>query len=774
MTRTKLFQISPWMAISAALLACVWVACLSLASVGAISNIAPDPSEYGSASGDIRLTLTNTAQTKNVTTITLPVYVDAPADAVSSSIRAEVKFFDWYQTYAGTQNDYRVRFDDGVNSLCRLGRQKSNSYDMTISNFHWDPDHKLWYATVTATLRNKTPSDGCGVMASRAKNSKIDFRMQIQSFSYTTASNPTRQSESSDGRALPQGNSWIAYAVPNATDPDADNYYFSTDARSWGANHWANYKLKFATPSTITTPVDGTIFLYDLDSVPRGEPSDTAVYDNTDNGPRGTNREVIVTVKDLTQPGNPNMNVRYSRASTKGDNQIYRVTMRFEPEHRYQLEVNRIYYYNVLQYRLPFNNIAYITGCGTPTPGTLNPILDLSRDSVSHGDTFTSYFRAQNTALAEVPVITEARIWYDNGNSQFDAGEYEEYHMLTPSGSPDRAAANTMSTLKQRDVTVDATHGSNICVSWQLQSTTTPNVAVDDDTLVECMPINQSPFVQIWGNDLRIGGRFSSDTTTDTSGALVQTVLMQASSGRYYGSWAEYGIMAPGTVGSMASGAGLATGNDSNDQANWSGLTFANSPDLDCPSVGGCFTDNGANMGTIPDVAAAVTAGANGPFIGITPTSADCTNIHMASFTGSHIIRCSGTATITGDIEMAPGPYASGESIPQLIIVADAINIQGNVRRVDAWLVASGTINTCSDGPDDLTINDCRQTLDINGPTMARTLIMRRTAGAGTASAASYAERFNLRADTYVWAYSQAQRSATMRTTYTRELAPRY
>ena len=36
------------------------------------------------------------------------------------------------------------------------------------------------------------------------------------------------------------------------------------------------------------------------------------------------------------------------------------------------------------------------------------------------------------------------------------------------------------------------------------------------------------------------------------------------------------------------------------------------------------------------------------------------------------------------------------------------------------------------------------------------------------------AEIFNLRADAYLWAYSQASRYTEAQTTYTRELAPRY
>lgn len=689
----------------------------------------------------------------------MPVYVAAPANATPASLRANVELYYWYQTYAGTQNNYRVHFDDGAGgaaALCVIGNRNNQSFTLQAGNFEWSPEYNLWHTTVTATLRNRTGTNGCGGLASQAPSAKIDFRMRIQNFRYSTTTDPTVRTVTSNGARLPQGNSWISYAVPSTNDPNADSYFFSTDARTRGGGY-ASYTLYFATPCEFTGPATGTIRLYDLDN------------GHTDNGPNSNlNDRIQVTIRDRTVPGALGT---VTRTGSMGNNGTYNLAMTFQPGHSYSITVSNIYYWNVLQYRLPYDNIAYVTGCGTVS-GSLSPVLDVnpSRSSVANGDTFTAYFRADNTASAVVPAATEARIWYDrNLNGRFDSGEYVEWHNRTSSGSPDMADANTVSTLKQRNVTVDATRGSNICVSWQLISTTTPGVTVDDEVLVECMSINQTPFVQVWGNDLRVGGRYGGDTA-NTDNALIQTAVMQASSGRYYGSWAEYGVLAPGVVSGTASGSGLANGHTSNDMAQWSGLTFANSPDLDCPSDVGCFTESGANMGTLPDVAGAIDRGV---FDGV-PVTTSCDAITARTVASSRVIRCNGTLTISGDVVMAPGPYANERAIPQLIIVADNINILEHVRRVDAWLVANQTVNTCSNGPSSLTLSDCDQTLDINGPVMARTLVMRRTAGAGTLTAASYAERFNLRADTYIWAYSQAQLRNAMRTTYTRELAPRY
>lgn len=291
-----------------------------------------------------------------------------------------------------------------------------------------------------------------------------------------------------------------------------------------------------------------------------------------------------------------------------------------------------------------------------------------------------------------------------------------------------------------------------------------------------CVLVGKRPNVQVWGNDLRVGGRYASDTS-NTNDASIRTSLMRI--GDYYGSWTEYGVLAPGYVAGMSSGSGLANGNPSGAQAQWSDLTFANSTaDARCLATGsGCFS-TGASMGVLPDVNQAVD---DGIFAGVPITENTTGTIGAtANFNSSRIIRrVGGTITITGNITAAPGPY-NDRNIPQMVIIADRINIAGSVTRVDAWLVATGTnglINTCSDVADtaSLTLTTCDQPLIVNGPTIAKSLLLRRTAGADSAATADDpAERFNLRSDTYIWAYDKAQQTGTIRTSYMRELAPRY
>jgi hypothetical protein len=151
-------------------------------------------------------------------------------------------------------------------------------------------------------------------------------------------------------------------------------------------------------------------------------------------------------------------------------------------------------------------------------------------------------------------------------------------------------------------------------------------------------------------------------------------------------------------------------------------------------------------------------------------------------------------------------------TLPQILIFAKNIKIAENVTRVDAWLISEETINTCAGHTvGDLVARDttslhftngnCGLTLVVNGPIYAKHLDLLRTAGAynyyerlhspidprdasvGTngkdvdeyrKGPNSPAEIFNLRADTYIWAFNQAQRYSEAVVTYTRELAPRY
>jgi len=143
------------------------------------------------------------------------------------------------------------------------------------------------------------------------------------------------------------------------------------------------------------------------------------------------------------------------------------------------------------------------------------------------------------------------------------------------------------------------------------------------------------------------------------------------------------------------------------------------------------------------------------------------------------------------------GSWSNIEDMGQYIIMAPNIVISPSVTRIDAWLVAvnpnnpaeMGAVDTCEGGS-----NSVRQHgadacnaggaipggpgnagLVINGPVFASSMVTMRTAGAGSGNASiDPAEIFNLRADTFLWAWAQSEQSGAIVTTFTRELAPRF
>lgn len=167
----------------------------------------------------------------------------------------------------------------------------------------------------------------------------------------------------------------------------------------------------------------------------------------------------------------------------------------------------------------------------------------------------------------------------------------------------------------------------------------------------------------------------------------------------------------------------------------------------------------------------------------------------MNNVSNTQILTHNGDLKITGNITTNPGAYNSIYHVPQVVIfVHGNLEIASDVTRIDAWLIVDGKINTCSDFTYGSTEADavnrlrdtCNKQLVFNGPVLANGLTLNRSFGSdplvtrtGTFGAlpAKYnaGEIFNLRMDTYLWAYAQAGRYASSYTeSYSRELAPRY
>ncbi|MBQ1528198.1 hypothetical protein IIZ77_00950, partial [Candidatus Saccharibacteria bacterium] len=142
------------------------------------------------------------------------------------------------------------------------------------------------------------------------------------------------------------------------------------------------------------------------------------------------------------------------------------------------------------------------------------------------------------------------------------------------------------------------------------------------------------------------------------------------------------------------------------------------------------------------------------------------------------------TITITGNI-------INNQINSQVIIIGKNINIDSNVTRIDAWLIATdddihgGTIDTCADVADnDLSNSICTNQLTINGQLYGGQVKFKRTFGGDPATNSTVtstqtslidpAETINYTPSTFVWGSYQATGESNPRIVYIRQLPARF
>lgn len=257
-----------------------------------------------------------------------------------------------------------------------------------------------------------------------------------------------------------------------------------------------------------------------------------------------------------------------------------------------------------------------------------------------------------------------------------------------------------------------------------------------------------------------------------------------------FGSWAEHLLVAGKTADTMGSGSTLSYGGKSssdqicNSNNNNALLTIANA---DCGRLGysGIISNSTLRIrldSYLKNYASSLTTSIIG-------------GSGWTGLNGTTIYSTSGDVTISGNITTNPGPYNSIYDLPQVVIFVDGdVNITSNVTEIDAWIIATGAIDTCNSFISGQTTADvvgisgsaCTNQLIFNGPVMAEKIKLNRSFGSDPlvsrygvlgdhSERYSPGEIFNLRADTYLWAYAQSTRyKSSFTETYTRELAPRY
>lgn len=326
------------------------------------------------------------------------------------------------------------------------------------------------------------------------------------------------------------------------------------------------------------------------------------------------------------------------------------------------------------------------------------------------------------------------------------------------------------------NVPTNAPVGTKICFTVSVSRPTRDASPVWRHSTLQCIIVGKKPKLQVWGGDIRSGGKI------DTSLSTI------ASQNTTHGSWAEYAALSVGRNTGFGSGAGLNNGSPNAGQSSWSKLTFANTGNMSGCTFGcydftlssGALASQFVASSSVPNLSGTqnLNSLASGTYRAGDITLSGTTITHGKTI----IIVSTGTVTIDGNITYEDMAYTNIRDLPQVIIKAPNIAIRGGVGQVDAWLLAvsnnnRGTVTTCSDVSFDanLTANLCNNRLIMNGPVVADIIYLRRTGGSDSqpAQRGDPAEVFNLRADAYLWANGYGSGRGRAQTVYTKELAPR-
>ncbi len=301
-----------------------------------------------------------------------------------------------------------------------------------------------------------------------------------------------------------------------------------------------------------------------------------------------------------------------------------------------------------------------------------------------------------------------------------------------------------------------------------------------------CRTIAKKPSSAYWNSGVLTNGGIKTSLSPRLLGVGAAQTAGLNNFDVLYGSWAEHLAAVGGTTSSFASGAALSRGSNKNvgaynDIYPRSPMTISNTTS----SLGHSGIGTSNTLRTRLE-----TYLQNSQNQDLTRLSSlDGLPANITS--GNYIVNLPGGSTINRDIRVAGGPYSSIYQIPQVVIFVNGdVKIAGGVTEIDAWIIASGKIDTCSDFQSGSTQTKslqrnegtaCDRQLVINGPVISSQTLLYRSFGSDPvaygASSARYTpgEIFNLSGENYLWAYAQAGRySSSYTEAYSRELAPRY
>lgn len=299
--------------------------------------------------------------------------------------------------------------------------------------------------------------------------------------------------------------------------------------------------------------------------------------------------------------------------------------------------------------------------------------------------------------------------------------------------------------------------GTWICFMMSVRGPT-PGSNQWSHSALHCKVAGLQPRVEIWGHDARVLGTTDTSITDQISGATHQ----------YFGSWGQYGIFSSGINNNTSSGLGIARGVNNSNQNAWSSLTFGN------VDGGGLQLDEFGNYTNLFDN----TPQYDPPYTPAPPGNNFTANNGQYRDYGPGtraIYDMRGqTARISANIRYT-GQYDWIADIPTVVIMADDIVIDDNVRQIDAILIAN-RITTCrsigftSFESARLRANSCQTALQFNSPVYVKQLYLFRTGGNNT----NAAETFNMRGDVFMAAFGARVDMPAATTDVITELPPRF
>ena len=365
----------------------------------------------------------------------------------------------------------------------------------------------------------------------------------------------------------------------------------------------------------------------------------------------------------------------------------------------------------------------------------------------------------------------------------------------------------------------DIDAGSEICVAAAVYpansgSDTNLDVKGNDRWNIsnsKCFKVAKKPSLQIWGSG--IYSMKDLKTPTSKKNNIYGYVNYDASSNNQFyifGSWAEYEVIALGTVTGFSSGASTGFANN-NGGALWPSYNYDNTYNTGLlatygpggsleASVNYClrsvltFANDDCSRGVAGMLGGSKSEDSNDDkanMIEKLRAAREGSRVVFEKKTGDYVINENliaegGTTrvidaegvdvTIDHDIQFLDSrTYANLNEIPKLVIYAQNININCSVSRIDAVLIADKNIETCYNSSDVNSRMNSNQ-LIINGSIISDTMSANRTYGAAKgANSMIPAEIVNYDATLYLWGANRASvaESGLLITTYQHELSPR-